>query len=208
MKKRKRRKNKTQLSSTDYLQPEQIRFIEEFLLKWDAGGGYRAAVNLFLFQFLLMTGLRRCEAAGIEMRDLPMRHGKDIIDVRWQVAKNGRARGIVLDDTMVEIIRDFAERFRKGAPPHSPLLINEYGRRMTAESIYSRIKTIGRRTGLEWLHPHALRHTYGSLCGDKFFLKAQLGHVSLDTTEIYAHIANIEIKNKVSAISRQITIRK
>lgn len=161
IKKKKRRRSKNRLKSSDYLQPEQVRFILELLKAEAKDGGFRAAVRLFIFQLLLITGLRRGEAAGLELRDLPYWHKKNQIDVRWYIAKSGRERSIVLSAEQAELINSFVKRFRKGCGSRTPLLVNEYGNRMTGYNIYCRMRTIGRKAGILWLHPHAIRHTWG-----------------------------------------------
>ena len=70
-KRRKKRAPKTTLKSTDYLTVEQICWILQILRNEAEGGTFRALTNLFLFELLLITGLRCCEVVGLEMRDLP-----------------------------------------------------------------------------------------------------------------------------------------
>ncbi len=204
-KKKKRRRPKNRLSSSDYLQPEQVRFILELLKAEAKDSGFRAAVRLFIFQLLLITGLRRGEAAGLELRDLPYWHKKNQVDVRWYIAKSGRERSIDLSAEQAEIISAFVRRFHKGCGPRTPLLVNEYGNRMTGYNIYCRMRTIARKADILWLHPHAMRHTYLSLLygvkKDQMFVKDQGGHARLETTNIYVHIGDIERRRQVSALN-------
>lgn len=202
--KKRKRKPKTQLEPGDYLDDEQVRFVLEILKGQAADGRFRTAVRLFIFQLLVNTGLRRGEAAELELRDLPCCHGKGQVVVRWSMAKGRRNRGIIIGDKCKKLVADYVERFCNGCGPRAPLLRNEYGRKMTAQNIYCRIKTIGKLTGLRGLHPHMLRHTYLSLLygvqKDQMFVKDQGGHVKLDTTNIYVHIGDIERKRQVSRL--------
>ena len=203
-KKGKKRKPKTQLEPSDYLDAEQVRFILELLKGQASDGRFRTAVRLFIFQLLLNTGLRRGEAAGLELRDLPGYHGKNQVVVRWEQAKGRRNRGIIISDMCKKLIAGYVDRFCKGCGPRAPLLRNEYGQPMTPQNIYCRLKTIGRNTGLKDLHPHMLRHTYLSLLygvqKDQMFVKDQGGHVKMDTTNIYVHIGDIEREKQVSRL--------
>lgn len=204
-KRKKKRKPKNQLGPRDYLDEMQVRFILEILKGEARDGRFRTAVRLFIFQLLLNTGLRRGEAAGLELRDMPQYHGKDLIDVRWQVAKGGRARTVIISDKFKELIGQYTKRFCKGCSGRSPLLRNEYGNRMTPENIYNRIKTIGRHAAIGSLHPHMMRHTYLSLLygvdKDQMLVKNQGGHVKMDTTNIYVHIGDREQKRQVSRLA-------
>jgi integrase len=53
-----------------------------------------------------------------------------------------------------------------------------------------KIKKLGRQAGIGKLHPHMLRHTYGTrlynIEQDLRFVQDQLGHASPTTTAIYA----------------------
>ncbi len=208
-KRKKKRRNKTKLTSRDYLTEEQVGWVLRFLRKDAETEGFRASVNLFLFELMIITGLRRCEVVGLELRDLPGCHGKNCIDVRWEIAKNGRARTITLSDEMVVEIGNFVGRFRDGCKPRAPVLLNEYGRRMKGWNVYARVKTIAKKTGLTWLHPHALRHTYCTLLykvkKDQRFVQMQAGHVKLETTGIYTHIGDTEQIKQVSALDWLVT---
>ncbi len=203
-KRKKKRKPKTQLEPGDYLDAEQVRFALEILKSQAADGRFRTAVRLFIFQLLLNTGLRRGEAAGLQLGDLPCCHGKSQVVVRWTMAKGGRNRGVIVSDKCKKLIAEYVERFCEGYGPRTPLLRNEYGRPMTAQNIYCRIRTIGKHTGLVGLHPHMLRHTYLSLLygvsKDQMFVKDQGGHIKMDTTNIYVHIGDIERKRQVSRL--------
>ncbi len=203
--KKKKRKPKTQLEPGDYLDAERVRFVLELLKGEAADGRFRTAVRLFIFQLLLNTGLRRGEAAGLQLRDLPGFHGKGQVVVRWEMAKGRRNRGIIISDKFKKVIAEYVERFCEGCKPRTPLLRNEYGNAMTAQNIYCRMRTIGSHTGIKGLHPHMLRHTYLSLLysvdKDQKFVKDQGGHVKMDTTNIYVHIGDRERKRQVDRLS-------
>ncbi len=194
-----------QLEPGDYLDDEQVRFALEILKGQATDGTFRTAVRLFIFQLLVNTGLRRGEAAELQLRDLPGCHGKDQVVVRWSMAKGRRNRGIIIGDACKRLIADYVMRFCGGCGPKSPLLRNEYGLKMTPQNIYCRIRTIGKHTGLVGLHPHMLRHTYLSLLygvqKDQMFVKDQGGHVKMDTTNIYVHIGDRERKRQVSRLN-------
>lgn len=200
---KKKRKPKTQLEPGDYLDAEQVRFVLELLKGEAADGKFRTAVRLFIFQLLVNTGIRRGEAAGLELRDLPGFHGKSQIQVRWENAKGRRNRGVIISDEFKKVVADYVERFCKGCKPRAPLIRNEYGNKITGQNIYCRIKTIARHVGFH-IHPHMMRHTYLSLLygvgKDQTFVKDQGGHVKMDTTNIYVHIGDIERKRQVERL--------
>lgn len=202
--KKRKRKPKTQLGPRDYLDAEQVHFTLQILRADAKDRQFRTAVRLFIFQLLLNTGLRRGEAVGLEMRDLPQHHGKDLIDIRWDVGKGDRARTIIISDKCKEMIRRYTDRFCQNSRPHDPLLVNEYGHRMTGDNIGRRFQTISKLVGAGAVRPHMMRHTYLSfLYGvekDQMFVKAQGGHAQMQTTNIYVHIGDRERKKQVSRL--------
>lgn len=62
--------------------------------------------------------------------------------------------------------------------------------RMLLNSFFSRIK---RKSGIERVHPHLLRHTFATSFivggGDLEYLRMMLGHTDYATTKMYVHIA-------------------
>ena len=207
-KRKKKRKSKDQLEPRDYLEIEQVRFILEILKRQAENGLFRTAVRLFIFQLLLNTGMRRGEAAGLDLGDLPGSHGKPYIALRWAATKGRRNRNIIISDEFRMVLDAYIQRFRKGCGPKAPLLLNEYGNRMTGANIYARLKTISGLAGID-LHPHQMRHTLlGFLYQvdhDLMSVMAQAGHQNINTTKIYVNMGDSARKRQVSRLGHLAT---
>jgi integrase/recombinase XerC len=72
---------------------------------------------------------------------------------------------------------------------------------MTGKNIWRLCKTYGRLIGFPQLKPHDLRHgvameVYGQH-HDLEQVRALLGHVRLETTQVYAHIRPQQLKDAV-----------
>lgn len=69
---------------------------------------------------------------------------------------------------------------------------SERGQRHEPQNINAILKGVGLKTNLTFLHPHLLRHTYASIlvwCGcDIAFVRDQLGHANIATTDIYTNV--------------------
>ncbi len=85
--------------------------------------------------------------------------------------------------------------------PLGYLFPNLSGRNLGTRHAFRIIQDIGRKAGIKDLHPHLLRHTHATNLrrkgGDLLLIKEALGHASVMTTEIYAHLGNEEYKNKL-----------
>lgn len=69
--------------------------------------------------------------------------------------------------------------------------------RLSKRAVENAIRAIGERCGLDHLHPHLFRHTCATDALNKGMpvtqLKSLLGHSSLDTTMIYAKVAQSDV---------------
>jgi len=151
-------------------------------------GSMRGIIDELVIELLVNTGLRASELCDLNIGDLPMAHGKDVVWVRD--GKGNVARTVDIPESLRERLERFVKLYRKDASPDEPLLVSAKGGRMIYRSIYEKIKKLGRQSGVGKLHPHMLRHTYGTrlynVDQDLRFVQDQLGHASPNTTAIYA----------------------
>ncbi|SMY03074.1 Phage integrase family protein [Brevibacterium aurantiacum] len=63
-------------------------------------------------------------------------------------------------------------------------------------------------TGVAGGHPHALRHTFGTVLAeagvDLAVMQALLGHAHVDTTARYVHLAPVHVKGEFDAARERI----
>lgn len=87
------------------------------------------------------------------------------------------------------------------------LFFNRKGKRFCERHAFLVIQRIGKHAGIENLHPHLLRHTFASNLrhrgADLLLMREALGHSSVSTTQIYAHIGNEEYKNQLRNLVNQ-----
>ena len=154
----------------------------------------RAIINGMILDVMLNSALRASELCALQMRDVPHFHGKLILNVRR--GKGCIQRSVEISSDLAKRIKQFAKRYRKNAQPRSPLFINERGGPMSRECVYGKLRIIGKAAGIDNVHPHMLRHTYGYMHynenKDLLYLADQMGHKDISTTAIYARTANEE----------------
>lgn len=163
----------------------------------------RAFVNRMIIETLLLTGVRAAELLSLKLYDLPKCLGEDIVYV--QRGKGGVSRSIDVPKILTQRLDEFIRTCRKGARGGSPLFVNEKGKPMSYPSLLSRMRVIGRRAGVGRLTPHMMRHTFGTrlynVKQDLLYVKRQMGHANITTTEIYAQTATDAGKQQTKALA-------
>jgi site-specific recombinase XerD len=158
-----------------------------------------------LLVFLYNTGVRADEAAQVKIVDLLLAHSSrdhSLVQVR---GKGNKLRRCPLwPQTVVELSSLIA-----GRPPTDHVFLNRCGRPITRFGIHTMIERYVQRTlsGMPSLaskrvSPHTIRHTTAThllRAGvDINTIRAWLGHVSLNTTNVYAEV-DLQMKAKALA---------
>jgi len=165
-------------------------------------GSTRAIIDELIVEMLTNTGLRASEICKLNISDLPVTHGKNSVWIRD--GKGKVTRTVDIPESLQKRLERFVRLYRKGAKHKDPLLVSTNGKRMIYRSIYEKIKKLGKQSGIGKLHPHMLRHTYGTRLynveQDLRFVQDQLGHASPTTTAIYAKTNSKARKRQVEAL--------
>ncbi len=158
-----------------------------------------------LLLFLYNTGARADEAAQVKIMDLLLVHSSrdhSLVEVR---GKGNKLRRCPLwPQTVVEVSSLIASR-----PPTDHVFLNRCGQPITRFGIHTMIeryvqRTLARMPSLanKRVSPHTIRHTTAThllRAGvDINTIRAWLGHVSLNTTNVYAEV-DLEMKAKALA---------
>ena len=168
-----------------------------------------------MVELLYGGGLRVGELVGLDVApsDAAARAGRGWIDVQAgevQVqGKGGKRRAVPLGRAAAEALgRWLAVRGQVGALADSvadaakadgagdaalALFIGQRGTRLTAQSIWQRLRRRSLRAGLATpVHPHMLRHSFAShvlqSSGDLRAVQELLGHANIGTTQVYTRL--------------------
>lgn len=157
--------------------------------------------DYLLLLFLYNTGARVEEAANLRIMDItfPDRRNKGIAIVTI-VGKGNKLRRCPLWDNTMILLKKYVE----GRSEQENVFLNRYGEPLTRFGIYELVKKYAKAIETQYpsirnkrLSPHTLRHTTASHLlqsgVDINTIRAWLGHVSINTTNIYAEI-NLEMK--------------
>jgi len=186
------RKRRGGLPPDKYLSEAQLRRLRQYVKDMAdlarQRGSSRAIIDELIVELLANTGLRASELVALDIRDLPVSHGKPAVWVRD--GKGNVARVVDVPESLQKRLERFVRLYRKGAKPKSPLLVSTNGKRMIYRTVYGKCRKLGKQSGIGKLHPHMLRHTYltqlYNIEHDLRFVQDQAGHASPTTTAIYA----------------------
>ncbi|MBR5489853.1 MAG: tyrosine recombinase XerC, partial [Oscillospiraceae bacterium] len=143
----------------------------------------------------LNCGLRISEIVGLNLNDIR----SDSIRV---MGKGSKERIVYLNDSTAAAINDYLlERRSIAAIDRSALFLSNRRTRMSRESVHAMVKKSLLRAGLDSskYSSHKLRHTAATLMlqngVDVRTLQELLGHEHLNTTQIYTHVDNSQLRS-------------
>jgi len=160
-----------------------------------------------IFQFFLSTGARLSEVVKLELEQVNLQIGTVKL-----YGKGRKERIVVLTESATEALKEYLnvgdnkDLSKKGRVPKintNIVFLNKYGKPFTEKGIYLLFISLTKRIGIykKGLSPHKLRHTFATLLLNNgcnvVDLQKLLGHSSLNSTEIYTHVLDEEVLNKV-----------
>ncbi len=161
-----------------------------------AHGGHRDKAML---ETLYGCGLRVSELLTIQLQDIFEAEG--ILRV---VGKGDKQRLVPIGESTLHWIRLYRDQVRpteKIDDAHrSVLFLNRQGKRLSRVWIFRMLRTLSARVGIDKpIGPHTLRHSYATHLvqngADLRAVQELLGHASISTTELYAHLDRGRIRS-------------
>lgn len=147
----------------------------------------------------LNCGLRISEIVGLNVSDVR----NDSLRV---LGKGNKTRMVYLNDACVRAINEYmAERKLIAAIDKNALFLSNRRKRMSTDAVHAMVKKTLKAAGLDATKysSHKLRHTAATLMlsngVDVRTLQEVLGHDHLNTTQIYTHVDNTELRIAAAA---------
>ena len=153
-----------------------------------------------IITFFLNCGLRLSELVSLDYTDI-MPDGTAKI-----MGKGAKERTVYLNEACMRAFRAYMEvRPKNAVKDKSALFLSGRLQRISNKTVQHLVYTFLEKSGLgeQGFSVHKLRHTAATLMyregADVLVLKELLGHESLNTTQIYTHVYNEEIKKAVAS---------
>jgi integrase/recombinase XerD len=154
--------------------------------------------TLLSVELLVCTGIRVCELSRIKLGDIFLNEKKIKV-----LGKGSRERYVYLPTKEVCALTELYVQMRLQAEPtDDSLLVNSRGQIASTQFIRKLIKNIARQAKTRLpVTPHMLRHS--AACEllesglDMRFVQRLLGHSSISTTEIYTHVADTVLQERI-----------
>ena len=211
MKKPKPRKDDTPKQAVVYSESE-IAYIMQCLnkepLKWRA-----------MVLFMIDSGCRRGEVAGLKWENIDLKTGKTIISQNAQYTKekgvyittpkSHKSREIIINKPVLQVLKEWKRQqtllfMGQGKTAGGYCFTQNEGEILNPNTITGYIRNFGKRYNLPGMKPHALRHTMATISiangADVVSVSKKLGHCNPSVTlNIYSH-ANEEAQRRATEI--------
>ena len=148
-------------------------------LKLNAGIREKAII-----EFLYSTGCRVAEMVGLDLSDVDLEKGEAVV-----LGKGKKYRTVFLTPKSVLYIKNYLSTRTDKEPPLFVSQQKPHGR-LSANSVGALLRDLGRKCGIEKVHPHRFRRTCATMALHRGMpidqVRLMLGHESIETTTIYA----------------------
>lgn len=169
-------------------------------------GAITAVREWAVIDLLTATGVRVSEAADVRCGDLRAGYGESALFIRN--GKGQRSRTVQIPDALKKHLKQYIAWKQAQEEPTNPddhLFIGQRGA-WTAQAVQQVVKKYLKALGLYESEKsvHALRHSYAvefyRQQRDLRALQKQLGHASIQTTQIYADVTAEDIQEQVKGL--------
>ena len=150
--------------------------------------------DLLVMELLYAAGLRISELIGMNYGDI------NFINASVKITgKGGKERISPIGQKALKTLSRFRELYAKEYSNSSPVIINQYGNRLSTRSVQILLKKyLGTAKLPSDLTPHKIRHSFATHLlnrgADLRAVQKLLGHSSLSTTQIYTHVSAARLK--------------
>ena len=142
--------------------------------------------NLAIVDILASTGMRVGELVGLNISDVNLQERECVV-----TGKGNKQRPVYFDARTKLHLTEYL-RSRNDDSPALFVALRGDGQRMSIGGVESRLRSLGKRSRIDRVHPHKFRRTLATHAIDKGMpieqVQKLLGHARIDTTMHYAMV--------------------
>lgn len=148
--------------------------------------------DMAIINFLLSTGCRISEVTQLNKDDVDLENGECTV-----LGKGNKQRTVYLNDIALMTLREYLAL--KNRSYKEPLFTGLRGERLSPNGVRIMLKALGKRAGVENVHPHRFRRTLITMLLNHDMPIQEVaivaGHDKIDTTMKYFAASNSRIKS-------------
>lgn len=156
-----------------------------------------------LIAVLSRCGLRVSEACSLT-----------VDNIYWSTAtpslrftgKRGKERVVPMNQEVQDVLRAWLESRQFSDSPYVFCNLRN-GQQLSRKTVWAAMKTYAQRAGIRHVHPHMLRHTFGTDLAERDVpverIKDLMGYSSIDTASIYISVSAEQKRRSVDRIDRR-----
>lgn len=153
-----------------------------------------------IMEVIYSTGVRLNEAASLKVEDI------DLMEkvVRVILGKGGKDRVVPIGEKACEFVEKYLKEvrplfLRKKEEEPRAIWLTKGGTALSSILIQANFRHYGKTAGVpERANPHAFRHAFATHLlrhgADIHAVSKMLGHTNLRTTQLYTHLAQVDVK--------------
>jgi integrase/recombinase XerD len=148
-----------------------------------------------ILEVFYSTGIRLEELVSLTIYDCDLT-GQCL---RINKGKGAKDRVVPLGRHAARLLKEYLSRIRPRSVHNRSLFLNRSGEPLSKQVIQLMVRTYAKQAGItKKVTPHIFRHSFATSLlkngADIIAVQKMLGHVSPKTTQIYTHVAGVEIK--------------
>lgn len=185
-----------------HLQPQELVTIETFAAQQLPTADSATLLNIALYYILAHSGLRISELLDLLVRDVDLSSGR----LRISAGKGNKDRIVYLTKTATDALQLYLQ-----SVPNTPndLFFSIHERPLTYSTAYKRLRAFACSAGVPDVSPLSLRHTYATTLLNNGMtitaLRKLMGHENLNTTLIYARLADTTVRHQYQQAMENVT---
>lgn len=150
-----------------------------------------------IVKFLLVTGRRIQEVVNMKRKDINLEDRYYVVTRDKTARTNPVTKIFYLNDAAIEIIKPLYEILT-----NDEYIFSKDGRQLSMRALSQRFKRLLSHLGITGVSFKELRHSFAShmrMAGEPLEnVRDYLGHTSVKTTEIYAHVGENHLKKRIN----------